>query len=185
MNARYQASVLQRSMTAMIVTLAISCATTRKAMPDADADGIVDAKDECPDAAEEKGGDGDGCPDAPQIVLESGKISIRGKIVFDVASAELLPRNGKLLELLAKLLAQNDQLKRIQIEGHTDATGDDAFNQQLSLQRAQTVGQALIQRGVKSERLSMKGLGRSQPLANNETEEGRARNRRVEFRVLE
>jgi OOP family OmpA-OmpF porin len=176
-----------RILTALLLVVGVGCATAPKPMPggDVDGDGIVDAKDECPDAAEEKGGDGDGCPDAPQIVIESGMINIRGKIVFDVASSELLPKNAKLLELLAKLLNENEQIKRVQVEGHTDATGDEAFNKQLSLDRATTVGKALIQRGVRAERLSTKGMGPSQPLATNDTDEGRARNRRVEFRVLE
>ncbi len=173
----------------LILLMGLGCATAPKPLPvtgaDADGDGVPDSRDECPDAAEEKGGDGDGCPDAPQLVIESGMINIRGKIVFDVASAELLPRNTRLLDLLAKLLAENDQLKRVQVEGHTDATGDENFNQQLSLDRATTVVKALIVRGVKAERLGTKGLGRSSPLATNDTEEGRARNRRVELRVLE
>ena len=176
-----------RATAGLILALCVGCAATQKPnlLSDLDGDGIPDSKDECPDAAEEKGGDGDGCPDAPQIVLESGAINIRGKIVFDVASAELLPRNAKLLESLAKLLNENAQIKRIQIEGHTDTTGDEAFNKQLSLERAQTVGKALIQRGVKSERLVTVGLGRTVPRASNDSPEGRARNRRVEFRVLE
>lgn len=163
------------------------CATVavKPAGADADGDGIPDQKDECPDAAEEQGGDGDGCPDAPQIVIESGMINIRGKIVFDFASAELLPRNAKLLELLARLLTETPSIKKIQIEGHTDATGDEAFNLQLSLDRAKTVEKALVARGVAAERLSTKGLGRTQPLSGNDTDEGRARNRRVEFRVVE
>ena len=73
----------------------------------------------------------------------------------------------------------------MQIEGHTDATGDEAFNLQLSVDRAKTVEKALIARGVSPDRLSTKGLGRSQPLSTNDSDEGRARNRRVEFRVLE
>lgn len=175
-----------RVVCALIVALGVGCAAHKPvAGKDSDGDGIPDDKDECPDIPEEKGGDGDGCPDAPQIVLESGVINIRGKIVFEVASAELLPKNARLLELLAKLLNENDQIKRVEVEGHTDATGAETFNKQLSLQRAQAVVQALIQHGVKSDRLSTKGLGRSKPRSSNETEEGRARNRRVEFRVLE
>ena len=176
-----------RHLIGLVAALAVGCATAPKPLlsGDVDGDGIPDAKDECPDAAEEKGGDGDGCPDAPQIVIESGMINIRGKIVFDVASADLLPKNARLLELLAKLLNENAQIKHVQVEGHTDATGDEAFNQQLSLQRAETVAIALVQRGVKAERLTTKGLGRSQPMASNESDAGRARNRRVEFRVVE
>lgn len=176
-----------RLLSALIVFLGVGCASGPKgvALNDVDADGIADAKDECPDEAEEKGGDGDGCPDAPQIQLESGEINIRGKIVFEIASAELLPANAKLLDLLAKLLNENEQIKKVQVEGHTDNTGDEAFNQQLSLDRAQTVVKALVQRGVKGDRLSTKGTGKAKPKANNDTPEGRARNRRVEVRVLE
>ncbi|MDB4991160.1 MAG: cell envelope biosis protein OmpA [Myxococcaceae bacterium] len=172
---------------ALLLTLALGCASVPKSVPGGDSDGdrIPDATDECPDAAEERGGDGDGCPAAPQIVIESGMIEIRGKIVFSLGSAELAPQNSKLLELLATLLEENAGIQHVQVEGHTDTTGDEAFNKQLSLERAQTVVKALIQRGVEPERLSSKGMGASQPRGSNDTAAGRARNRRVEFRVLE
>ncbi|MDB4971686.1 MAG: cell envelope biosis protein OmpA [Myxococcaceae bacterium] len=172
---------------ALLLTLGLGCAAVPKPVPGGDGDGdrIPDATDECPDAAEEKAGDGDGCPDAPQIEIESGMIEIRGKIVFALGSAELAPQNAKLLELLATLLNENQSIQHIEVEGHTDTTGDEAFNKQLSLERAQTVVKALIQRGVQAERLSSKGMGTSQPRASNDTAAGRARNRRVEFRVLD
>lgn len=183
----YNRTMALRLVAALLFTLLFGCATASKSISggDVDRDGILDALDECPDAAEEKGGDGDGCPDAPQIVIESGMIDIRGKIVFEVGSAELLPKNAKLLELLATLLNENENIRHVEVEGHTDATGDEAFNRQLSLERAQMVAKALVQRGVKAERLSTKGLGRTQPRASNDTAAGRARNRRVEFRVLD
>jgi OmpA-OmpF porin, OOP family len=173
---------------AAILVLGAGCATTRgtSALPsDLDKDGVVDQKDECPDVPEETGGDGDGCPDVPQIVLESGRIRIHGKIVFEVNSAEVLSKNSKTLDLLAELLKQNTQIKRVQIEGHTDDTGEAGFNQQLSVERAAGVQHALVQRGVEAGRLTIKGIGMTRPLASNETEEGRARNRRVELIVLE
>lgn len=171
----------------MLLGLSVGCASVPKgaSRSDTDGDGIVDAKDECPDVAEEQAGDGDGCPDAPTIIVEDGMIEIHGKIVFALGSAELAPQNAKLLELLAALLNENENIKRVEVEGHTDTTGDETYNKQLSLERAQTVVRALIQRGVAAERLSAKGMGTSQPRANNATPEGRARNRRVEFRVLE
>jgi OOP family OmpA-OmpF porin len=166
--------------------LAVGCVTPRAAIVhDQDGDGVPDEKDECPLDAEEHGGDGDGCPDAPTITLESGRIHIRGKVVFDVASAELLPKNGKLLAILAKLLNEHPELKRVEIQGHTDTTGEDEFNQQLSVQRAERVRQALIENGVDQGRLLTKGLGKSMPIASNDTEVGRAQNRRVEFHVLQ
>ncbi len=165
----------------------VGCASTPRAARegDTDGDGILDARDECPDAAEEERGDGDGCPDAPRIAIEDGMIEIQGKIVFALGSAELAPQNAKLLELLAALLNENDAIKHVQVEGHTDTTGDEAFNKQLSIERAQTVVNALVHRGVAVERLHATGLGTAQPLASNATPAGRARNRRVEFRVLD
>ncbi|MET0286880.1 MAG: OmpA family protein [Polyangiales bacterium] len=172
---------------ALCLTLAVGCASVPRGAPggDTDGDGIADAKDECPDAPEERGGNGDGCPDAPRIAIEDGEIEIQGKIVFALNSAELAPQNAKVLELLATLLNDNEGIKHIQVEGHTDTTGDEAFNKQLSLGRAQTVVKALVQRGVKAERLSARGLGTSQPQAKNTTPAGRARNRRVEFRIVD
>jgi OmpA-OmpF porin, OOP family len=171
----------------LLLAVAAGCASVPKGAPggDTDGDGLADAQDECPDAAEEKGGDGDGCPDAPTIAIEDGMIEIHGKIVFALGSAELAPQNGKLLELLAALLNENESITHVQVEGHTDTTGDETFNNQLSLERAQTVVRALTERGVKAERLSAKGMGTSQPQASNATPAGRARNRRVEFRVVD
>lgn len=164
---------------------ALACATVPRASPtqDTDQDGLVDVKDECPDEAGEPGGDG--CPELPRIVLESGRIAIRGKIVFELNSAELLPRNARLLDALAKLMNESTQLHRVEVQGHTDDTGEDDFNVALSLQRAEAVRRALVDRGVDPKRLAVKGLGESEPLAPNETPEGRARNRRVELKVLE
>lgn len=177
----------RRLLGALILTLGVGCASVQKGAHggDTDGDGIADAKDECPDAAEEKSGDGDGCPDAPRIAIEDGMIEIHGKIVFALGSAQLAPQNAKLLALLATLLNENDSIRQVQVEGHTDITGDETFNKQLSLERAQTVVKALTERGVRPERLNAKGLGTSQPLASNDTPAGRARNRRVEFRVIE
>ncbi len=152
---------------------------------DDDKDGIADDKDECPEVPEEQGGDGDGCPDAPEIVLESGHIHIRGKVQFPLNSAELLPKNQKLLDQLARLLRENPDIELVQIEGHTDNTGENAFNQQLSEKRAEVVKQALVERGVDPKRLVTKGFGKSRPIAPNDTEAGRAKNRRVELKVLE
>ncbi len=180
-----------RPFLAVAVLALLGCVTTPAAGPgqggdrDTDGDGIFDAKDECPDAPEEKDGDGDGCPEVPQIVLEGGRIAIRGKIVFAVNSAELGPKNGPLLDALAKLLKETTQVKRVEVQGHTDDTGDTDFNLQLSVQRAERVKQELARRGVDAGRLSVKGLGESEPVADNDTPEGRARNRRVELHVLE
>lgn len=70
---------------------------------------------------------------------------------------------------------------KFSVEGHTDSDGDDAFNQKLSEQRAETVVSTLIQMGIDSSRLTTKGWGESKPLSDNSTPEGKANNRRVEF----
>jgi outer membrane protein OmpA-like peptidoglycan-associated protein len=177
----------RRLLGALCLTVAVGCASVPRAAPggDTDRDGLPDANDPCPDAAEEKGGDGDGCPDAPKISIEDGMIEIEGKVVFALGSAVLTPQRAKLVTLLATLLDENRSIAHVQVEGHTDTTGDEAFNNQLSLERAQTVVKALVERGVEPARLSAKGLGNSHPQASNATAAGRARNRRVEFRVVD
>ena len=78
------------------------------------------------------------------------------------------------------LMNQNPNLK-FEVQGHTDNTGTVAGNQKLSEQRAQAIVAKLVEMGISADRLSAKGLGQSAPLADNSTEEGRAKNRRVEF----
>jgi len=82
----------------------------------------------------------------------------------------------------AKISAQNI---RVEIAGHTDARGSDAYNSKLSNQRAQSVMNYLTERGIAADRMSAKGYGESEPVADNETDEGRELNRRVELKILE
>ena len=72
---------------------------------------------------------------------------------------------------------------RIQVAGHTDSTGSDEYNKQLSLKRADAVAQVLLSRGVKSEQIATAGAGELQPVADNTTAEGRAQNRRVQLHI--
>lgn len=175
---------------AAVGLLLAGCRTTagaQGAAADVDLDGVVDVKDECPDVPGGDGedADGDGCPDVPRLVLESGRIAIRGKIVFEVNSADLKPSNEKLLDVVAKLLQETAQIHHVRIDGHTDDTGEEAFNQQLSVQRAETVRTGLVRRGVDPGRLTVKGHGQTVPLVPNDSPANRARNRRVELTVLD
>jgi len=102
-------------------------------------------------------------------------------LAFDTNSDKLKGANWPILEVLTGLL-KKDQTLQIQITGHTDSTGDAKANQDLSERRAKAVMQALIQKyGADPKRLTAKGYGSEQPLAGNDTEQGRAINRRVEI----
>jgi outer membrane protein OmpA-like peptidoglycan-associated protein len=150
---------------------------------DNDRDGIGDDEDECPDDAEERGGDGDGCPDRPRIVLRQGRIQVYGKVLFRTGSADISPKSDQLLDEMARLIEQHKQIKRLEIQGYTDSTGDADFNLKLSQERAGTVRSALIKRGVGERRLIARGYGEEHPIAPNLTNAGRAKNRRVEFAI--
>ena len=111
-----------------------------------------------------------------------GKVVLYG-IRFDTASDVPRPESsGTLEELYATLAAQKDQ--RVEIAGHTDAVGNDAANVDLSNRRAKSVVAWLVKKGIDAKRLTAKGYGRSQPVADNATTQGRALNRRVEVTVV-
>jgi OOP family OmpA-OmpF porin len=102
---------------------------------------------------------------------------------FGSGSDLLLPGFERLLRDAAQTLINNPDIN-VEVAGHTDDTGDANFNLGLSERRAKTVMDYLIQYGVDSSRLTYRGYGESEPIAENTTLEGRARNRRVELRVL-
>lgn len=101
-------------------------------------------------------------------------------INFDFNKATLRPDADAVIGQVAALL-QSDAALRLTVEGHTDGVGTREYNQKLSQQRAESVAQALVRRGIAANRLGAAGLGASRPLAGNDSAEGRARNRRVEL----
>ena len=103
-------------------------------------------------------------------------------IEFATASAELLPASRPLLERIAGVARSCPGTLRI--EGHTDGVGPVAANARLSAARAETVRDALVKRGLAPDRLVAEGFGPSRPVASNDTADGRARNRRIEFHVV-
>jgi VWFA-related protein len=105
------------------------------------------------------------------------------KIYFDYKKAEVRPESAPMLDAIAGALLNAPRIK-IEVRGHTDNIGGEEFNQRLSELRASAVVQALVERGVKAERLRSKGLGLSQPVANNDTEDDRQKNRRTEFAII-
>ena len=123
---------------------------------------------------------GGSAPDPMAAELESaGRTRVYG-INFDTDSATIRPESKPTLDKLVAILKAKPEWS-LTIEGHTDSTGDDAHNQQLSEQRAESVKQYLAGAGIDAARLSTQGFGATHPVAKNETELGRAQNRRVEL----
>jgi outer membrane protein OmpA-like peptidoglycan-associated protein len=149
--------------------------------PDNDLDGIPDDVDECPEDAEERGGDGDGCPDKARVVVRKGKLIVFGKVQFALGSDNILPKSEQLVDEMARALNEHREIKRVEIQGHTDDSGGSDYNLKLGQERAESVKRALVKRGVAPARLSAKGYGEESPVAPNDTPAGRAKNRRVEF----
>ena len=116
-------------------------------------------------------------------ILE-GETSIQlNNVFFETAKYDLKKESYPELNRLADFLKQNPNVK-VEISGHTDNVGSDEYNKNLSQQRANTVKKYLISQGCNSEQLKAVGYGETKPIASNNTEEGKAQNRRVEFRVI-
>lgn len=121
----------------------------------------------------------EGSKDLYERFVTDGKIVTNG-IRFDVNKATLKPESMGVINEIYKLMEAHPEIT-FSVEGHTDSDGDDAMNQTLSEQRALTVMNKLVQMGISQDRLTAKGLGESMPIADNNTPEGKANNRRVEF----
>lgn len=115
--------------------------------------------------------------------IDVGSKMVLNNIFFETNKATIKPESAAELERVAKLLKENPTI-RLEISGHTDNVGSYRANQRLSEQRAKSVVDYLISQGVESSRLEYKGYAFNQPIADNNTPEGRAQNRRVEFKVL-
>lgn len=121
--------------------------------------------------------------DLTLLKLETGKTIVLKNIYFEFDKDDLMPRSYVELKKLLSVMRSNPKLS-IEIVGHTDALGNDAYNLDLSRRRAESVLRFLTENKIAKSRLSASGLGEQIPIASNETEEGRAQNRRVEFVVL-
>jgi OmpA-OmpF porin, OOP family len=108
---------------------------------------------------------------------------VLNNIFFDFDKSTLKAESGPELDRLVDLLKENRSMQ-IEISGHTDNMGPDAYNMSLSERRAKTVVAYLIRRGIAKDRLSTQFFGETKPAGTNETEEGRSKNRRVEFLIL-
>jgi OOP family OmpA-OmpF porin len=118
-------------------------------------------------------------PDISQVLQSTGKY-VSHAIQFDTGSDQLRSDSMNIIKEVAAALEKQPALK-LRIEGHTDSTGDAAKNLDLSKRRAESVKGALVKLGISADRLTTEGFGQTRPMAPNETPQGRAENRRVEF----
>jgi OOP family OmpA-OmpF porin len=110
------------------------------------------------------------------------KVTLTADETFDFDSAVLKPGGKEALDGLVAKLA-NTEVDSIQVTGHTDSVGGDAYNDKLSLKRAEAVKAYLVSKGIAADKLHTAGAGKRQPVADNKTAEGRAKNRRVEVEL--
>lgn len=122
---------------------------------------------------------------APRVEVRDNKIQINEKIQFELAKAIIKAESNSLLDEIVQVIKDNAHIKKIAIEGHASSDGNDAFNLRLSDDRSKAVMKYLTDHGIDAARLTAKGFGETKPIGDNETEEGRELNRRVEFNIVE
>ncbi|MFZ6045476.1 OmpA family protein [Pseudomonas sp. CR3202] len=158
---------------------------------DADGDGVFDRRDSCPNTPPNMPVSVNGCPErtypqspaeVPPAQDEVIVLSDMGNVLFDFDSAELTASARDQLAGIANRLTSAN-LVGVKVVGHTDSAGSDTYNQGLSERRARSVADFLASQGVPADKLTTEGMGERQPVADNGSDEGRARNRRVELHV--
>jgi outer membrane protein OmpA-like peptidoglycan-associated protein len=151
---------------------------------DTDGDGILDTEDFCPKEPGKRSSEPNrnGCPE--NISREGGTIRTFRQVQFAFGSATILPESFPMLQEIVNLLKANPGIKRLAVEGHTDNKGSATLNKNLSQNRANSVMKWLVDHGIEAPRLEAHGYGMEKPVADNKTDEGRAQNRRVEFKIL-
>ncbi|MEA1916038.1 MAG: OmpA family protein [Campylobacterota bacterium] len=155
------------------------CLTTKEGLnvdesgccTDCDSDGVLDAKDKCPNTPENFPVDKDGC-----------EYSVDLKINFEVASSQIKQESSPDVEKFAEYMIQYPNYS-VEIIGHTSSTGELEDNMILSNNRAEAVRDVLVNSGIESSRMKTSGVGPNSPIGDNDTEEGRAENRRIEVEV--
>ena len=124
-------------------------------------------------------------PRPPLAVVSGDEIRIEEEIRFATDSADLVPPSDEVLAAVKRILDEHPEITKVRVEGHTDSTGDPAYNDDLSARRAAAVTTWLTSHGIAPERVESVGRGSREPLDTNDTEEGRAKNRRVVFKIVE
>jgi outer membrane protein OmpA-like peptidoglycan-associated protein len=179
----------------------------KRDFPDRDNDGIRDDLDQCIDERENYNGfqDDDGCPDDDRdvnlldlddpcrvdpdkcdrnrVIVRKGDLVPLNGIDFEYDRAVIRPISYKVLDAVVQALVDNPQIELVEVKGHTDERGDDAYNLDLSERRAAAVVAYLTAHGIVADRLTSTGYGEMQPLDRAHTEAAWAKNRRVEFQI--
>lgn len=150
---------------------------------DRDADSVNDLEDACPDTPGTRDPDPkkNGCP---LVVVTDKEIRINQEVKFKFDSAEILHESDTILDAVREVLAGHPEITKIRVEGHSDNVGKPAYNKTLSQKRAASVVKWLTDKGIDKQRLAAQGYGQEQPIDSNETDAGRANNRRVAFTIL-
>ena len=152
---------------------------------DKDGDGILDKDDACVDVPGVKDPDPkkNGCP--PAAVFKGNKIELNEQVHFQTGKDTILPDSDTLLTNIAGIIKDHPEITLLAIEGHTDTVGKPAANKILSKKRAASVVKWLTTKGgIEAKRLKSEGYGQEKPIADNATDEGKAKNRRVEITIL-
>ncbi len=147
--------------------------------PDSDGDGVIDIEDKCPNVAGIKGEGG-----CPKYYTQNVEIMAKARqgLLFNTGSAVIKEESYKVLDNVVKVLKNNPNYK-LNIDGHTDNTGDSEQNLSLSQKRADAAKNYIVSKGIDAKRIIATGYGDKKPTADNNTEEGRTKNRRVEFNI--
>jgi OOP family OmpA-OmpF porin len=177
----------------------------KTAAPDTDGDGVVDSKDKCPGTPAGVKVDAEGCPldtdgdgvpdymDKCPGTTAGAKVDAHGcEIIanvtinlvndgFEFNSAKLKPNMKAALDDVAAKVEATPGDEHLMVIGHTDSIGSEAYNMKLSERRAQATADYLVGKGIAADHITSKGMGESQPVADNSTKAGRAKNRRVEI----
>jgi outer membrane protein OmpA-like peptidoglycan-associated protein len=157
---------------------------------DEDDDGVFDRRDRCPDTPANTPVEHHGCPlpqypasvKAEPVQAEVITLSDADDVLFAFNKSDLTPTMQSQLDAVMGTL-QDADVKSIKVVGHTDSVGSDAYNQGLSERRASSVAEYLLSQGVAPNKVTSEGKGESEPVADNETDTGRAKNRRVELHI--
>ena len=148
-------------------------------LADADRDGVIDARDLCPNTPQGAAVDNYGCPNQSTKLL-----SVELNVLFDSGKADIKPRFYSELKNLAQFLQEHPS-STVVIEGHTDSQGSAELNRELSQKRATAIANVLVDSfRIKSDRVKGIGYGETRPIADNDTESGRKQNRRVVAEVF-